>query len=56
MMFKMEFKVVEILANGVTVTHYLKGSKHAVETDIENFKANYRRYELFGKEGMVVWA
>jgi hypothetical protein len=55
-MFKMEFKVVEILSNGVTITHYLKGTRRAVERDIKNFKANSRRYELFGKEGMVVWA
>lgn len=55
-MFNVEFKVVEILSNGATVTHYLKGSKRAVEADIENFKAHARRYELFGKEGMVVWA
>ena len=55
-MFKMEFKVVEILSSGAKVTHYLKGSKQAVEADIENFKANSKRYELFGKEGMVVWA
>lgn len=55
-MFKMEFKVVEILANGVTITHYLKGTKQSVEADIKNFKANSKRYELFGKEGMVVWA
>lgn len=55
-MFKMEFKVVEILSNGSTITHYLKGTRQAVEADIENFKARSKRYELFGKEGMVVWA
>lgn len=55
-MFKMEFKVVEILSDGCTITHYLKGTKQAVENDIKNFKANSRRYELFGKEGMIVWA
>lgn len=55
-MFKMEFKVVEIHSNGATITHYLKGTRQAVEADIENFKTNSRRYELFGKEGMVVWA
>ena len=55
-MFKMEFKVVEILSNGATITHYLKGTRQAVEADINEYKTKARRYELFGKEGMVVWA
>ena len=55
-MFKVEFKVVEIRSNGDTITHYLKGTRQAVEADIKHFKAKSRRYELFGKEGMVVWA
>ena len=56
MLFEMTFKVVEIRDGGVTVTHYLKGSKRDVKQDIENFKKEFRKYEMFGNEGMVVWA
>ena len=55
-MFEIKFKVVEIHDNGVTITHYLKGNKKAVKKDIESFKKNFKKYEMFGKEGMVVWA
>lgn len=56
MLFEMTFKVVEIRDGGVTVTHYLKGKKHEVKRDIENFKKKSKKYEMFGNEGMVVWA
>lgn len=55
MLFKMEFKIVEIWESGATVTHYLKGNRRNVEVDIEKYKKSARRYEMFGKEGMVVW-
>lgn len=55
-MFEIKFKVVEIRESGATITHYLKGNKKAVKKDIETFKKNYKKYETFGKEGMVVWA
>lgn len=55
MLFKMKFKVVEIRESGATITHYLEGRKHDVKADIENFKKNSKRYELVGKDGMVVW-
>lgn len=55
-MFELKFKVVEIRENGVTITHYLKGKKHDVKKDIEMFKTNSKNYEMFGTEGMVVWA
>lgn len=56
MLFEMRFKVVEICDGGVTVTHYLKGSKRAVKQDIEKFKKESKKYEMFGNEGMIVWA
>ena len=55
-MFIMKFKVVEICDGGITITHYLEGTKKAVKKDIETFKKNCKKYETFGKEGMVVWA
>lgn len=56
MLFEMTFKVVELKDGGTVVTHYLKGKRHDVEKDIEAFKQGAKRYEMFGKEGMVVWA
>ena len=55
-MFKMKFKIVEIRENGVVITHYLKGKPQEVKKDIEAFKGISKRYEMFGKEGMIVWA
>lgn len=55
-MFEIKFKVVEIRDGGVTITHYLKGTKKDVKKDIEMFKQNSKKYEMFGKEGMIVWA
>lgn len=54
MLFKMEFKVVENRDNGIIV-YYLKGDKRAVKKDIEALKEKSKRYEMFGKEGMIVW-
>lgn len=56
MLFEMTFKVVELRDGGTVITHYLKGKRHDVEKDIETFKQKAKRYEMFGKEGMVVWA
>lgn len=56
MLFEMTFKVVEIRDGGVTVTTYLRGSRRDVKKDIEMYKQNAKRYEMFGNEGMVVWA
>jgi hypothetical protein len=55
-MFEMKFKVVEIRESGATITHYLKGNKKAVKEDIKTFIKNSKKYETFGKEGMVIWA
>ena len=56
MLFEMKFKVVEIRDGGVTFTHYLKGKRRDVKKDIDEFKQTAKRYEMVGKDGMVVWA
>lgn len=55
MLFKMKFKVVEVRTNGVTITHYLEGKKRDVKKDIEMYKQNANRYEMIGKDGMIMW-
>lgn len=56
MLFEMKFKVVEIRESGATITHYLKGKRWDVKKDVEVFKRNSKKYEMIGKEGMIVWA
>lgn len=57
MLFEMTFKVVELKEDsGVVVTTYLRGSRRNVKKDIEMYKQNAKRYEMFGNEGMIVWA
>ena len=56
MLFEKKFKVVEIRESGAVITHYLKGHKHDVNKDVEAFKQKAKRYEMVGKEGLVVWA
>jgi hypothetical protein len=54
-MFEMRFKVVQILENGGIITHYLKGKSRDVKLDILDFKKASKKFEMFGKEGMIVW-
>lgn len=54
-MFKMKFKIVEIRENGAVITHYLKGKSSDVKQDILAFKDISKKWEMFGKEGMIVW-
>lgn len=54
-MFEMRFKVVQILENGGIITHYLKGKPRDVKLDILDFKKASKKFEMFGKEGMIVW-
>ena len=54
-MFKTRFKIVEIRNGGVTVTHYLVGTKNEVNRDVKTLKQESKKYEMFGKEGMIVW-
>lgn len=56
MLFEKHFKVVEILENGVTITHLLRGKRRDVKKDIEMIKRKSKKYEMVGKDGMVVWA
>lgn len=55
MLREMKFKVVEIRENGGVITHYLKGKPRYVKQDILMFKKASKRFEMFGKEGMIVW-
>ena len=54
-MFKIWYKVIEIRENGVTITHHLYGYRKNVMADVENFKKDCKKYEMVGKEGIVVW-
>lgn len=54
-MFEMRFKVVEIRENGGVITHYLKGKPRDVKKDILAFKKASKQFEMFGKEGMIMW-
>ena len=54
-MFEMKFKIVQILENGGIITHYLKGKPRDVKLDILDFKKASKKFEMFGKEGMIVW-
>ena len=56
MLFEKNFKVVEILESGVTITHLLRGKRRDVKKDIEMIKLKSKRYEMVGKNGMIVWA
>ena len=56
MLFEKKFKVVEIRESGAVITHYLKGHKHDVNKDVEAFKQKAKRYEVVGKDGLIVWA
>lgn len=53
-MFSKKFKVIENREDDVIITHYLRGSRKQVKEDIEMFKNNSWKYEMF-KEGMVIW-
>lgn len=55
MLFKMKFKIVEIRKSGATITHYLNGKRNEVKKDIEAFKQISEKYEMIGKDGMIVW-
>lgn len=55
MLFEKKFEVVEIRDNGVVITTYLKGPRKDVKKDIEAYKQNSKKYEMVGKNGMVVW-
>ena len=53
--FKKRFKIVEI-RDGIIITHvYSKQNFKDLKGDIENFKKKSASYQMFGKEGMVVY-
>lgn len=55
MLFEKKFEVVEIRDNGVVITNYLKGTRNDVKKDVEDFKQSAKKYEMVGKNGMIVW-
>lgn len=55
MLFKTKFEVVEIRQSGACITHYLNGKKNDVKKDVEHFKNKSKKYEMIGKNGMIVW-
>lgn len=52
---KREFKVVEIRESGAVITHYLKGTKWQIRRGAFNMRRQAKKYETFGKYGMIVW-
>lgn len=48
-MFKMKFKIVEVTGGVVVGCHYLPGKRSDVKRDVEMFKRNSKRYEIFEK-------
>ena len=55
MLFEMKFEVVEIFPSGGICVCYLRGKKKDVKKDIAMYKNKAKRYEMVGKNGMVVW-
>ena len=55
-MFKKYFEVVEITESGVVITHILHKSRKHIKKDIEWFKKHFKKYQMVGKDGMIVWA
>lgn len=55
-MFNKMFKVIVVFDNGFSITKILYGKKKDVKNDIEMYKNKSERYEMMGKNGMVVWA
>lgn len=54
-MFKIKFEVLEIRNDGTYVTHHLYGRKRDVERDLDILKKQAKCYEMFGKNGMIMW-
>ena len=55
-MFNKRFKVVEIRSSGAVITHFLRGPRKLVNKDVERYKKSSKKYEMIGKDGMIVWA
>lgn len=50
------FKIVEVSEEGIVVVHSLRGTDREIRKGVSNMKKKYKRCEMFGKEGMVVWS
>ena len=55
-LFNTTFEVIEIHNDGVNTKYTLTGKRSDIKKDIETFKENSIKYEMIGKNGMVVWA
>lgn len=55
-MFKKKFKVVEIRDNGITITHFITGTRKEIKENIKYFKEHSKKYFMFESHGMIVWA
>lgn len=55
-MFKKNFKIEVIRTDSnATVTIYMRGTRKQIKHDVEMYKGMSSRYEMFGKNGMVMW-
>lgn len=54
-MLKIKFEVFEIRNDGVYVTHHLHGSRKEIEEELDRLKKRSKCYEMFGKNGMIMW-
>lgn len=55
MLFNKEFKVVKVYGDtGIRSTGYVKLNEKG-KNEIEELKKSAESYEMFGKEGIIVW-
>lgn len=58
MMFnkKFSFEVIIIMDDGIVCQDFYRGKKKDVMRDIKEVMENASKYEMVGKNGMIVWA
>lgn len=49
------FKIVEVMPDGIVLTHIMRGTQEQIDIRINYCKSFYEDCQFFGKEGMVVW-
>ena len=56
MLFEKTFEIVEIHKNsGVTITHWMRGTRKQIKKEVEMCKRQSKDYQMVGKNGMIVW-
>ena len=56
MLFNKKFEIIELHEkDGITITHYLKGTQKDLDEEIEEYKKICSRYKKVGKNGMIIW-